>query len=948
MINSNQTRQAGDRRSSVDPKVQELFQKLLIDENDSNMNIETQLKTTNAQLSNVVYSIERLEKEIKEAANIRRQCYNPNVYFPSDSLLDTKPKATSNSSDLTDEFISRAQLQWKKVKERSKTEEEAKIKKAAENRENLNIQIEKTKKAFDELEKLVKAGPKYKFHFMSGFGNIMHIEIVEIGCYVVITSRGYLEMWSVHDGSSKLLKIAQIYPDCPQITKVVKLDITENEKNYMFANKDYYDKRYTDIKAEIEKELAQLENERLRQDKIRETTDSTVYDSADSLSRTNQIDDIEPESSIKPNPYEYYVAMIKRMKSKSTLQLGTIESAGANLDTRSNTTNAYQYFIGCINGDGMVVNLTVTKNQKTGEIVGIFNCSNPDAWYSFLNHAFEPCFNLPKTFDHTIITKRSLSRHSLTFVSYFAPTNEIVSVVYSSTPMMSSLDSKSLTTEPLKTDATIPNDQVTVTGFAVPELTMSWTCNVHDFEARAVREGLIKEDDIGGFDSNPVSALTVDNVYQRIYIALKNGFLVQLKLEYNNSFWKVTSLKEGGDKRIADAKRKTAPTESVRVDQSRKFRKNLNESQIKCIVESVFGIESHSQSSSAARLEMVQETKQEISSNERTQITAGRRAGKTNNLRLINEREASTAGIDTVEVVTSISPIHLQSQSQSDQWLLLGCLDGTIRCIYVDNKDASTEINSIEIGNSRPNDQVKRPNGKEYCYYATETQEDDALISVSVNAFVMHGSMGLGIGLCGDGTFTVLELDRKRVLSETRSLLPDSADYDSNAKMPSLPSSPLVYTATPKYSKFSLCPSSKLTATSRPSPPSSSYTEMPRAVTPRTANQPSRFHSFSALSLQTSDHQAIRPSGEQEDRGNEEVFPASSVTKSNRKSVYILSLEEKLVALASGNEWSLGFGLQLTQHPYSVRRDDFDSWAYCNRFYSRVPGRTGLQQFQIH
>ncbi|KAJ3411149.1 hypothetical protein HDV05_002663 [Chytridiales sp. JEL 0842] len=156
-----------------------------------------------------------LERMFKENAQTRRYNSQPQFIFSPDNLI-TSPETFSMGSDSLEDIIGRAKAELYKVKTQAAKAAEMKLIRSQEEDRKLKQRIRETREQFESKHQIVQAGPKFIRNFFCAFGEVEHVEMLAVdGVFAVFGSERILEIWECDQAldslnEAKLLSTIQI------------------------------------------------------------------------------------------------------------------------------------------------------------------------------------------------------------------------------------------------------------------------------------------------------------------------------------------------------------------------------------------------------------------------------------------------------------------------------------------------------------------------------------------------------------------------------------------------------------------------------------------------------------------------------------------------------------------------------------------------------------------
>ncbi|KAJ1504802.1 hypothetical protein HMI55_001861 [Coelomomyces lativittatus] len=202
--------------------------------------------------------------------------------------------------------------------------------------------IQLTRQQYYQKSAMAEAGPKYTHHFLTLNGIVLHIEIIKSNKILVLTSKGFLELWMCSNGRQWTMTSCQLLsPRLPKLTCVKVMAPTPLEQHHLATNRVQYLKHHASSSANSFTEKNNLASKERQVDinstdeSLKQFTSETYYFGGSSTS-SNVLKEAK-------STHLYYVNLINWL---------------------SNPREVKTYLLGCINGEVYTYDIGVNENQQ--------------------------------------------------------------------------------------------------------------------------------------------------------------------------------------------------------------------------------------------------------------------------------------------------------------------------------------------------------------------------------------------------------------------------------------------------------------------------------------------------------------------------------------------------------------------------------------------------------
>ncbi|KAL7752338.1 hypothetical protein RI367_002384 [Sorochytrium milnesiophthora] len=735
------------RRATLNPQQGELIKATKVDIHNRDIDAPAELEASLSHLGTLKLHIERLEHEIRESFQTRKQSTLPSVYFPATDLsasAGSEPAASGaafaaykdsvsgtgggggpdvglfnffSTQDTTDDLVRRARNELMVTKSRALMDQEQRNRAVNDSERKRNAEIAKAKKTFADNAALAAAGPTYRYNFMTTGGSAVYIERVDSTDMMVFNSKGQIEVWHEPPSSKnkrgeqgqqlfQLQDLLFLGVNFPRVVSVTKLSPNANENTHMTHHRQHY----CDEIDSARHTAAEL------QQRSQAQTAASPYGGRGSPFETH----VEPAGLGSPPMSSSPLSSAQALDDPEHGSMGDV----AGVDDLSSTTydlggqvpvadeekiKAYNYY----NFLGRWINAQNTNNiagtvvtRRQSYLVG---CINGDACVLDLAIT-EDRASGEKSYVPTVRSRTLLSLSPVLHAAYFAAGHHVAVLVQSRNNSG-------------KTEHNL-------IGYKIPGMEEEWRLSLVHLLDRAKAAKHITSADLAASHY----CLEADNIKMALYLSI--GHVVfqlrfdQLPILSANTFFNQAT------------EHPTMP---------------LGQKQLTLVVTAMLSTLQHDEPPEPNDPDEGKPTDEDdddgISQHHSRSSLASATAGTATGSRRPSSSRGSIKDGDRVTFLSSeisdvCSVTPFTSASSFKSYLLIGCMDSSLRCISVE-PDAF---------------------GDEIFYYSSDYTPAGYRLPVTGQVLIMNGDVQLAIGLGSDGALSILSIDRRALLSETRVL----------------------------------------------------------------------------------------------------------------------------------------------------------------------------------
>ncbi|KAJ1501881.1 hypothetical protein HMI54_009608 [Coelomomyces lativittatus] len=312
----------------------------------------------NADIATLKANIFAIEKEIKLSFSNRREKAHESIKFhyqdlPSETALKLSNSASFASKSLSgqvnlkslhgyEELLHRAKISLKQHQEMKGASSKSREIGTQSQLKAMEEKIQLTRQQYYQKSAMAEAGPKYTHHFLTLNGIVLHIEIIKSNKILVLTSKGFLELWMCSNGRQWTMTSCQLLsPRLPKLTCVKVMAPTPLEQHHLATNRVQYLKHHASSSANSFTEKNNLASKERQVDinstdeSLKQFTSETYYFGGSSTS-SNVLKEAK-------STHLYYVNLINWL---------------------SNPREVKTYLLGCINGEVYTYDIGVNENQQ--------------------------------------------------------------------------------------------------------------------------------------------------------------------------------------------------------------------------------------------------------------------------------------------------------------------------------------------------------------------------------------------------------------------------------------------------------------------------------------------------------------------------------------------------------------------------------------------------------